>query len=1402
MGLSDPAKAEPDISGRKGIERLHSAENELRNARVLVSLDSRKGELFTFYRKEDLQRDAKSIFNRVVTILRKNGCHMSSKNAIKTTDLLRPDRGKLHRLFMYAILCMIKSEVKQDENLIAFDLNVFLFQKPDGPMHETGDVWELLDLSTQLLPSGQVITMSRQDTSTMFKRVSSIPYREGNEVFLRRPSKILLALTGQYARYVGGYVGKLPHSVDTTAQGTPSSYGTREASLERYRQQIWKASVEQWLAENEQCFRVKEDVWVELEVPLCEAVTENPTSTDGLVQMGKVIWKPIFWPTSLCYVNVVDQHVGEGTEPSSPRFEDPLQFLEDWVASAADREAAIRKMKQDLEVSMKPGRVGDSDMPHNNNIHVEAGQSLRRVTSLDGHVAAIYPTPPDGALLQVTPGVFSGDGLTGTPGAPDQPDRTEPFVEMTNLVGDQAAIGSGLYDEDLFDDVPGEKFREAEMADEPNWDFFNEPDPEMTENTDHAALDIPENVASAVAEDRTFGRIQIEQRLVEPENVLHKNNHDVGRSELDQIRDSKSMPLGRDGTMHTVRDRSKGPEMAESRPAGLTSQPLSPTEVRKKLFTSMASQNPYAVQQTNAAQPNRRSLLDNHWNSNVFQPDLKATDRRYRTNGSFWFEAKGAECSSATNSAEQHLTMPRIGIPKKEQSASGTESPSGSEPPESTSSAEDFDSSEFFSESNKRDSPDRSNQVEADALPVSPQPAEDILDSDTESRIREEMVEILALLRSDFNEHLFAETHEPLQRHYHPSLPVSREKFLTVTQVLVDQVSQSIFHSVCPDNYLPLSETRHLDTFQQPRSIYGDATELDVAKLAEMSTGSQGAAEENGLEESPSPFVRLARADANLDALPTIQPFWETLGLQPVSGKKNITALFIHPAGKHIEEGSLAFLQRISDLYANCNLGCHTTATLQDVTSNGLVEWDFGKESRMHELLQICERLGSSLSTIPSSTESLIIYIVNPFKDRTGLADICSAFVALYTTYAKACGKSKGNKLNLQIIPMSFIASSDKMVIPSQAEYLSLALEVYNRCPLRSSNGAVAESGSAVRLAEPVPKHITFNFTSDATSPLFKDGETLHLAYSQSVDHRWLTACWTDNLGKTALTMTYCLCQKGSTASRPRSEVIEELWGISQDIMINTRGRWRLLVAHEGPVEPDEINEWCFLANQQASTGSAAQCVLTLLTFDRHPSIQFCPPASHSKPQPPPTATTGKYGTPASTPSAAVAMTSSPEQFTALTPIPHTPGTSGLLTAPTPPDQSHQAQIHGFDTTRDPGATLLDPSDECWSLVLPFGLNNSNSPLDSRPALLSGFLLKRRGPLDSDGLVSLGVNLIYTSADTATKAEHKAVLKKVIDQWRGLHTLARTKSLGGSGSVLPWHVRTAIVGCRAVSEVF
>ena len=88
----------------------------------------------------------------------------------------------------------------------------------------------------------------------------------------------------------------------------------------------------------------------------------------------------------------------------------------------------------------------------------------------------------------------------------------------------------------------------------------------------------------------------------------------------------------------------------------------------------------------------------------------------------------------------------------------------------------------------------------------------------------------------------------------------------------------------------------------------------------------------------------------------------------------------------------------------------------------------------------------------------------------------------------------------------------------------------------------------------------------------------------------------------------------------------------------------------------------------------------------------------------------------------------------------------------------------GPDVSNDPDAHLVDIGDETWGLILGHRTNTTNSILDYRPSLSTGFLLKGNAasatPLDDpdeshlNGLILVGVKLVWigSSPKPATAA--------------------------------------------------
>lgn len=251
----------------------------------------------------------------------------------------------------------------------------------------------------------------------------------------------------------------------------------------------------------------------------------------------------------------------------------------------------------------------------------------------------------------------------------------------------------------------------------------------------------------------------------------------------------------------------------------------------------------------------------------------------------------------------------------------------------------------------------------------------------------------------------------------------------------------------------------------------------------------------------------------------------------------------------------------------------------------------------------INEVIGTNLSALPRSDENIVVYIVNPFSHGAALADICSSFVRLFHQYVEDSPKQQVrhfNELVLQIVPLPFVASTDSLIVPPQSEYMRLALEVYSRCAPKGSGVDWTGCAPPLVLAEPNPRIVSLKLSPDGASPL-EDGRYFHLAYSYSLDRRWITAAWTDHAGRYQTNMSYCLRERGSSISRPIVEVLADIWGATQDIFGLSNRLWRIVIAKDDLLEREE------LAGMIILSGSLPVGVLSLTFYNSMDDV--CPKA-------------------------------------------------------------------------------------------------------------------------------------------------------------------------------------------------
>ncbi|OMP88583.1 Mediator of RNA polymerase II transcription subunit 13 [Diplodia seriata] len=483
-----------------------------------------------------------------------------------------------------------------------------------------------------------------------------------------------------------------------------------------------------------------------------------------------------------------------------------------------------------------------------------------------------------------------------------------------------------------------------------------------------------------------------------------------------------------------------------------------------------------------------------------------------------------------------------------------------------------------------------------------------------------------------------------------------------------------------------------------------------------------------------TPHVRLRRGEDTWDVLPPALSFWESLGLSPTSGPKNVMAYCVHPSSDQLSEPITSFLDNISMAYESSKFGTHIRGPdIEHLSNGGLVpapinthdgdHWKPTTQGCLQSIRDTCSSLGRHLSRInfkkvtkpedSSQPDAIVVYLVNPFSDPHNLWQLCSAFWALFQAYLPSPSSrvvdDSRPELVLQLVPVKCIASFEAPVVLEPGLLARLAREVYDRCPPKEPSvdhtALSIYSAPSIQLEETLPKSIPFRVTAEPPSDLLHENSYIHVGYAVSVDGSWLTVAWTDNPGKHQATASYCL------NNRSFVEVAREIHQTSLEIMSARRVTWRLCIARAGVMERDEQDAW------QALVTSPCPLVIGTALISVEPN----PPFSITSSLPTLASAAAANQNPSTAAGVSTPGGSTPQP--GVSPDAH----GGFTPAATPSDYANtsSAAPPTADPASDPDARLVDVTDESWGVILQHRLHNSNSTTEFRPALASGYLVKR-----------------------------------------------------------------------------
>ncbi|KAK5945925.1 mediator of RNA polymerase II transcription subunit 13 [Knufia obscura] len=1332
-----------DINSKpRMLERLRNAEKQFRQASIMVYLDPEKLELFTFYKKVDILKDQKGVLTKFGQVCKLNHCIIAYKNACRVLDFLKPEMARIYELFSAAVISNLR------------------LQGPDG---------------SKAISAGSrtYLVRAQRPVSDDFSPIQwpqALWYLQKIELQVVPSGQLLLAVHNAnwspltaVSDAIDPDASPIDHSDGTTLYLAPTG------QLARYKG-IWITSMtlEQGVLANQRGqvkdlqwrkrWMEKVQVWLgkrnsDLVVPFGPGTIWLQTDIPVLVQPESndskttpVQWKTVYWPVVLSYAFTVDQR-SDGKSSPVVGSDDPLKVAQEWFLNGA---ADARHTDTDMQDQTDDHLIHGNGPLFDDEVHFGSPQQFMSLPMQTfAQAQTVYPTPPDVMNTQATPGL-SVNGAGQTPATAQQTPaayHSSPLATMTDVGGatyQQPAIANFLA-HDANDDL----FDDMEDDEIDQQSLANEP------NWDFF------NVGNLEEESK----YQLEGQTSEHSFSPNQENaeHAVVAPEQDESPDGFAAEQPRPDIDHPSHElvHTKHDIGSEQQPQSHVKDTVTTRQSITVSDTNAVTTNIPVGATTPSGKRRRSSAYD-------VAPVRKSTrDSKYAANGKYWFE----------------LRKPAIAIDKYPAPTPSTRRiSSGSDSSRSSQSLSDYD----HEDTDRAPLPSWTQYTPVAPAAAVPQP--DDVDGSDLAECDDEIDALLKVIALATGQEPFT-TSMPAPRQSHVQTQDDAERRSMVVQLLSEQLTQSsLLRGI---ECLRLPRLNQIAVADISVDNAGSSTSLSSASVSDLvaiqpaNPHAKTASKITTLEHSK---LRLRQTDSDIAADLSIINFWETLNLQPVSGDKDVLALCIHPDGINYLAGCESFLQRMSETYSSCNLGLHRRTSLKGVTATGLVSW-----RTLSDLPNICRRVGRALASTDSEEECTIIYMIIPDDDLTLCLELCGAFVEVYETLNHDANPEIGDVV-LQLVPSSFVVDSDTLVIRPEEQYVDLALEVYHKIPplLDVPNSALC--APAILLEEPTAHSIQFEMNTKSASPLSKYGQCCHLAYCLSSDQKWLVATWSDAIGNIALSMSYCLFDEETGTKRAQADIFEHMCEISTQLMSRQKSTWWLAVAKVGLFDTEELREWLHLSGQ-LNEGHDMLSRVVLLTVELQPRLclqGLNPSSKHFQ-------TLNPYGpntlsTPVSTPQAS--NTLSPEQL-----VPATPTTIfGFAgNAQTPPE-------HNTDAGGENETFLVDPLEDSWTATFAFGLNQSHNFLEIRPALASGFLLKRTAPQGHAGtsMASLSVNLIAVPRKPASPVsfqEREQILQDILIQYRGLHTLGvARRCIDPRDNCVPWHIAIAWKGASALER--
>lgn len=836
----------------------------------------------------------------------------------------------------------------------------------------------LTTLNIQLTMSGTITVSAQTISQAGITRLCS-PHEDISERIDVQPGiDLWLCPNGTIAKLVTANID----SSTVPSLGYPAPGNLSAKTLQ------WKMDVVQWLRNfGLHVGSIDEEPWVEVEVwePFFARLAGEAWRQSDDSQTALPL-KRMLWPARFCFRRASSSNFSSGAQTSL--LDEPLDFAERWSTMASSLNLDhISHTAQNTPITQDPQPKDQEMLSPLKPEPLESIESLSRIAQYPDLQSTnlVYPTPPDGTaavgLNNPNPSeAFADDSDFGLPRTAQRSSRRNaPGSDISPVQNSGVGVGTGRYDasdeEDLFGELNERDFGSKGITDA-DFSFFDDPDFDGMEGNSlvEDAAEVLE-VSHPPSEPEAEAMVDAEPSPNQPQAIpTHVETHEAHASPIyDEAPRLSEEPMAPEEPAHSPMDR-----------AGQTiSPPLSPVEVKKILFPGPEADD---------HQQSTDNRGQGHYHPVEFEKKLGDWDQKYGAAGKFWFSSGGT-----LDTLDQTSSIPTIGMPHRGRSS--TNAPGSSKERNKPSLSLTQSENGLRSASVSSDSSDDSIEIMSEhvptpaALPSIPSlkrkraPSEsDIISiaSQEKSLPVTEASPTYAAENSTFLGNFLANFSDWTLTGYFSAFPpqqlpvlLRREGQLEIAQLLVDQITQSsLKHPL--DGQIGLfdleGESLSLQALDDT-TLLGETSKMDFKRYTSL----QDEFVANQLQQQPpqhppppketpksfisklsAPHIRVRRGKEYLEALPPAVSFWETFGLEPAHGPKNISAYCIHPQAA--SKAADVFMTRFGLLYQSCSLGTHTRGDDSVAFEDGLRPWKSetsSYESMMQVLKRTCEQLGT-----------------------------------------------------------------------------------------------------------------------------------------------------------------------------------------------------------------------------------------------------------------------------------------------------------------------------------------------------------------------------------------------------------------------------------------------------------